>query len=105
VIIIQTPSNTVVFPYITVFLWGLALYFLEGWIFVCCSKIYGGRIEAFAIQKQMHTVSFIIFQFYYIFVNDSINIWFVATVFLIFCVIAFIFIVLLERSNRKKSHQ
>ena len=36
--------GTFTFPLILGFMWGLALYFLEGWIFVCCTKIYKGEI-------------------------------------------------------------
>ena len=52
------------FPLVLGFLWGLSLYFLEGWIFVCCTKVYHGHIETYAIAKQMHTSSFILFQVY-----------------------------------------
>ena len=32
--------TTFTFPLLLGFLWGIGLYFLEGWIFVCCTKIY-----------------------------------------------------------------
>ena len=30
------------YPLFITFLWGIALFFIEGWIFVCCVKLYDG---------------------------------------------------------------
>jgi predicted MFS family arabinose efflux permease len=65
--------ETIGYPCFLGFLWGVCVYFLEGWIFVCCAKVYEGRIETFAIVKQVHSISFIIFQIYMIIVSNQIN--------------------------------
>jgi predicted MFS family arabinose efflux permease len=36
--------ETIAYPCFLGFLWGVSLYFLEGWIFVCCTKVYKGKI-------------------------------------------------------------
>jgi predicted MFS family arabinose efflux permease len=56
--------DTIAFPLFITFLWGITLFFLEGWLFVCCVRLFNGAIESFAVVKQMHTLSFIIFQVY-----------------------------------------
>lgn len=65
--------ETITFALVIGFLWGVALYFLEGWIFVCCTKVYDGKIEGYAIVKQLHTGSFILFQIYMIISKQEIN--------------------------------
>lgn len=36
--------ETIAYPLFITFLWGIALFFLEGWLFVCCVKLFNGRI-------------------------------------------------------------
>ena len=47
---------------VTSFEWGFFLFFLEGWMYLVCSKHYGGRTEAFSVNKQLHSVFYLIFQ-------------------------------------------
>lgn len=64
--------STITYALVIGFMWGVSKYFLEGWIFVCCSKVYNGKTEAFAIAKQLHSFSFIIFLIYMIITNSNI---------------------------------
>lgn len=61
------------FALITTFLWGISLFFLEGWLFVACVRLFRGIIESFAVVKQMHTISFIVFQVYSLLSGQKIN--------------------------------
>jgi len=47
---------------VTSFEWGFFLFFLEGWMYLVCSKHYGGRTEAFSVNKQLHSIFYLIFQ-------------------------------------------
>lgn len=44
------------------FTWGFSLFFIEGWMYVVCSRNYGGRAEAFSVNKQLHSWFFLFFQ-------------------------------------------
>jgi hypothetical protein len=55
------------------FLWGSSYYFFEGWIYVAILKLFGGRLEAFSINKQLHCVSFAIFQTIVLVTNNEID--------------------------------
>lgn len=34
--------STLTFPCFISFFWGVSLFFLQGWLFVCCAKVYDG---------------------------------------------------------------
>jgi hypothetical protein len=38
--------------------WGLAREFLEGWLYVACSRNYNGQLYSYANMKQLHSLSF-----------------------------------------------
>lgn len=63
------------FALITTFLWGISLFFLEGWLFVACVRLFKGMIESFAVVKQMHTISFIIYQLYSLLSDQNVNLF------------------------------
>ncbi len=75
------------YPLITTFLWGISLFFLEGWLFVCCVRLYRGIIESFAVVKQMHTLSFILFQIYSLLSGQKVNFFWTITGIVILAVI------------------
>ena len=52
------------FPLILSFLWGLVLYSIDGWIFVCCTKVYGGQVVGYAVSKQATAIAMVVFQIY-----------------------------------------
>jgi predicted MFS family arabinose efflux permease len=44
------------------FLWGFSLFYIEGWMYVTCSRNYQGRAEAFSVNKQLHSWFYLFFQ-------------------------------------------
>lgn len=44
------------------FCWGWVLYYLSANLMVICSRLYKGRPESFALTKQFHCFSFVIYQ-------------------------------------------
>ena len=65
-------------------LWGLEVYYVEGWLYVACSDIYKGDLESFAIVKQFHSIFFILFQIVLMCVKN-LNLSYVMGV---FCILA-----------------
>lgn len=47
--------------------------FVEGWVYIIISKHFDGRLEAFSINKQLHSVFFVIFQIFVLASADSID--------------------------------
>lgn len=47
---------------ITAFEWGFFLFVLEGWMFLVCGRHFGGKAEAFSVNKQLHSLFYLIFQ-------------------------------------------
>ena len=54
-------------------MWGVSFNALESWLFVCCTKIYNGKIESYAIVKQVHTLSYVLFQVHMIITDNHIH--------------------------------
>jgi hypothetical protein len=50
--------------FLTAFVWGFSILFMFNWLNVICSRIFNGTIESFAANRQICTISFIIFQIY-----------------------------------------
>lgn len=46
----------------TAFEWGFFLFFVEGWMYLVCARHFGGAAEAFSVNKQLHSIFFLIFQ-------------------------------------------
>lgn len=46
---------------ISCFLWGFVLYYISAILMVICSRLYGGKPESFAVVKQFHCFSFVIY--------------------------------------------
>ena len=70
------------YPLFITFLWGITLYALEGWLFVCCVKLFSGSMESFATVKQVHTLSFIIFQVYSLLSGQKVDFYLTITILL-----------------------
>lgn len=47
---------------ITAFEWGFYLFFIEGWMYLVCSRHFGGCAEAFSVNKLLRSVVYLIFQ-------------------------------------------
>lgn len=48
--------------YFLAFTWGFGWHYLDGWLWVSCSKVFGGKLEAFALNKFVHSFSFVLYQ-------------------------------------------
>ena len=48
--------------YASAFFWGFQIVFEQSYVLVCCSKMYEGSKQSFAIVKQVHSLSFIIYE-------------------------------------------
>jgi hypothetical protein len=44
-------------------------------MFVACVRIFKGAIESFAVVKQIHTISFIIYQLYSLLSGQKVNVF------------------------------
>lgn len=54
------------------FMWGFVLYFISATLMVICSRLYGGKPESFALTKQFHCFSFVIYEVVAMTTNNSI---------------------------------
>ena len=70
------------------FCWGVEKYFIEGWLYITCAHYYLGKLESFAILKQFHSLSFVIFQIILI-INQNINLNITMGIFLFFAIPCF----------------
>lgn len=55
------PFLTKGIAYCLALLWGLSRQFIEGWLYVACSRNYNGRLESYANMKQLHSLSFCLY--------------------------------------------
>ena len=66
------------------FIWGFNLYFLEAVLMVACSRIYGGAPETFAIVKQFHSFSFVIYEIVNIPTHNELPVHYIMGVIVLF---------------------
>lgn len=52
------------------FMWGFAMFYLEGWLYTVISRNYGGVAEGFSVNKQFHSWFYLFFQVA-VFVTDN----------------------------------
>lgn len=64
------------------FLWGLVLYYISANLMVICSRLYGGKPESFALTKQFHCFSFVVYQVVAMSTNNSIPVIYIMMVLL-----------------------
>lgn len=55
------------------FMWGCAYYFFEAWINVAILKLYDGKLEAFSVNKQVHSITIVLFQVVILATNNKID--------------------------------
>lgn len=53
---------------------------------VICSRLYEGKVEAFAITKQFHCISFIIYEVVALSTNNSLDIKYIMMVLIVFAI-------------------
>jgi predicted MFS family arabinose efflux permease len=90
------PENLVL-PFVCAFFWGYLLYFLEGWISVACAKLFNGDLESFAIQKQLHSLSFIFYQIYFIISDGKITIYYSFYIIMLLSIISYFSLIKLSK--------
>jgi predicted MFS family arabinose efflux permease len=44
------------------FFWGLFLFYIEGWLYIVCSREFKGRSESFSVNKQLGSITCFLFQ-------------------------------------------
>ena len=54
--------ETLQMAFIAAFMWGFALFYVQGWMYIACSRQYEGKTEAFSINKQLHSLFYLCFQ-------------------------------------------
>lgn len=62
------------------FFWGFTLYFLSANLMVICSRLYNGKPESFAITKQFHCFSFVIYQLVSLATENSLPVLYIMLV-------------------------
>jgi hypothetical protein len=65
---------------ISCFLWGFVLYYITSNLMVISSRLYEGKPESFALTKQFHCVSFIIYQIVAMTTNNSLPVIYIMIV-------------------------
>lgn len=62
---------------ISCFFWGIVLYYLSANLMVICSRLYKGNPESFALTKQFHCFSFVIYQIVAMVTNNSLPVHYI----------------------------
>lgn len=65
------------------------MYFLSANLMVICSKLYGGKPESFAITKQLHCFSFVIYQLVSMGTKNSLPVLYIMLAIIFFSLPAF----------------
>jgi predicted MFS family arabinose efflux permease len=52
------------------FFWGYSLFYIESWMYIVCSRHYQGKAEAYSVNKQLHSLFYLIAQIA-IFLTDN----------------------------------
>lgn len=47
---------------LTAFFWGYSLFYIESWMYIVCSRHYQGKAEAYSVNKQLHSLFYLIAQ-------------------------------------------
>lgn len=55
------------------FFWGLFLFYIEGWLYMVCSREFKGRSESFSVNKQLGSITCFLFQLIVIFTKNDIR--------------------------------
>ena len=63
--------------------WGYVLYFVQSNEMVLCSKLFEGRYEAFAVIKQFHCVSLVLYYLISMLTENSIPVYYLMIALLI----------------------
>lgn len=58
---------------LSVFFWGFFLFYIEGWLFIICSREFKGRSQSFSVNKQLGSIACFLFQLIVLFTNNDLN--------------------------------
>lgn len=47
---------------VSAFFWGFFLFYIEGWLYIVCSREFKGRSESFSVNKQLGSITCFLFQ-------------------------------------------
>ena len=72
------------------FFFGIQYYFISSCEMVMCSRLFEGKTESFAVVKQFHSVSFVIYEIISLTTSNSIPVKYIMPVLLIFIIPALI---------------
>ncbi len=62
---------------------GFAWHYMDGWLWVTCSKIFEGKLEAFALNRLIHSISFVVYQIVLIVCGSNGTVHFIRNLFII----------------------
>lgn len=64
------PSTWLTF--IAAFFWGYSLFYIESWMYTICSRYYEGKAEAYSVNKQLHSLFYLLSQIAIFFTNNQL---------------------------------
>ena len=66
-------KESIALAYMCGFIWGFNLQFIEGWMYVVCSRNLNGALPCYANVKQLHSIVFCLYQAYLILSSDALS--------------------------------
>ena len=61
------------------FLWGFAMFYMEGWLYTICSLSYDGVASAFSVNKLVHSLLYLFYQIAVFTTSNSIPLKWIMT--------------------------
>lgn len=80
------------------FFWGLFLFYIEGWLYIVCSREFKGRSESFSVNKQLGSITCFLFQIIVLFTENNLNLEILFPVIALLAIPAFISLLKLPNS-------
>jgi hypothetical protein len=90
---------------ISVFVWGFFLFYIEGWLFIICSREFKGRSQSFSVNKQLGSITCFLFQILVMFTNNDLNLFIVIGVITVLAIPAFHTLRKLPATEKAKTPQ
>lgn len=84
--------------------WGFFLFYIEGWLYIVCSREFKGRSESFSVNKQLGSITCFLFQLIVLFTENQLNLEIVFPVIAVLAIPAFISLVKLPTTETLKDH-
>jgi len=96
--------ETLAYSYFLGFVWGFGWHYMDGWLWVTCSKIFEGKLEAFALNKFIHSMSFVIYQVALIIYGSDNSLQFIEYFFFFLIVVMIFSLICIIREENTKRH-